>query len=153
MRRLHRLAVDLLRGWMLLRARDTTDESAERAAVIIAAHADDETLGCGVSIWHKTERGTPVWVIIASDGAAERTSLIEDNEDLSTLRQQEARAALGVLGVPAEQIQFLGFPDGALPDHREELTSALETALRELPADDVLVPALLDGTLIMLSSP
>jgi hypothetical protein len=49
-------------------ARDFTDSAAGRAALVIAPHPDDETLGCGATILRKVSAGSSVTVLIVTDG-------------------------------------------------------------------------------------
>jgi len=49
-------------------ARDDTATSAARSALVLAPHPDDETLGCGATILRKRAAGTPVHVLIVTDG-------------------------------------------------------------------------------------
>jgi LmbE family N-acetylglucosaminyl deacetylase len=141
----HRVAVGLVRRWTSLRARDMTAATAGLSAVVLAAHPDDETLGCGSTIWQKTEAGAEVSIVIATDGGLGRPSLAGQDVELATLRRAEAGVAAERLGVPASRLQFLGFADQGLATHRSELTAAIERVLAERPAAEVYVPAMLDG--------
>lgn len=47
---------------------DRTATTADRPCLVLAPHADDETLRCGALIARKRASGTPVWVVVATDG-------------------------------------------------------------------------------------
>lgn len=92
--------------------------------VVVAPHPDDEVLGAGGLISHYVERGAPVDVILMTNGDgfvqdAERYYLaleVDATEyiNLGYRRMREALDALAILGVGAEHVHFLGFPDGGL---------------------------------------
>ncbi|QLH16104.1 PIG-L family deacetylase [Paracoccus pantotrophus] len=88
------------------------------AVVILAPHADDETLGCGQLIAALSEAGVTVQVIVVTDGAAShRNSRIWPPARLAALRAGEVRRAVAVLGNgKAPEPCLLGYPDLAAPD-------------------------------------
>ena len=49
-------------------ARDETSTTGTRSALVLAPHPDDETLGCGATILRKVAAGTPVHVLVVTDG-------------------------------------------------------------------------------------
>jgi LmbE family N-acetylglucosaminyl deacetylase len=93
--------------------------------LILAPHCDDETLGAGGLIQAAVQRGIEVQVVIATNGdgfrfATSRTfrKLAPNAKDyihMGETRQQESLAALAKLGVPAENVHFLGYPDRGTP--------------------------------------
>ncbi|PPF23743.1 hypothetical protein C5C28_05550 [Rathayibacter rathayi] len=91
-------------------------ERIERVLVVVA-HADDETLGCGGTIALARRLGLAVDVLIVTDGAA-----AHGNRDarLAAERRREARAALAELG-PGIGLAFLEVPDSATLEHRERI--------------------------------
>lgn len=76
--------------------------SIERRALVLVAHADDETLGCGGTIVHLVKTGWSVEVVIMSDGIVRARDSEQDNRG-------DAVRACEILGVPPPR--FLGFPD------------------------------------------
>lgn len=92
--------------------------------VVIAPHPDDEVLGAGGLMSQYVERGAAVDVILVTNGDgfvqdAERYYLaleVSSAEyiNLGYRRMREAVDALAILGVGAEHVHFLGFPDGGL---------------------------------------
>ena len=109
--------------------------------LVIAPHMDDESLGCGMLLAER-DAAQPVHVIFASDGSRSPPLPAGDRalEGLVGTRQTEARKALSELGVPADAVEFLDFPDGALSDYSAPLQSALDTRIRELQPAHVFVP-------------
>ncbi|NLM65501.1 MAG: PIG-L family deacetylase [Firmicutes bacterium] len=98
--------------------------SGEESVLVIAPHCDDETLGCGGLLWYATQYGNRVRVVVLTngDGYPAAATLNSEGErpfyerhlQLGQTRQQETLAALRVLGVEAENVSFLGYPDGGL---------------------------------------
>lgn len=93
--------------------------------LVIAAHPDDEVLGCGGAIALHRDAGDPVTVVIATRG---RTA-----EDSSSGLAQftYTAAAMRVLGV--SDFRFLGFPDQKLDTFGlTEIITPLEAVVREI---------------------
>jgi LmbE family N-acetylglucosaminyl deacetylase len=133
-----------------LRSRIFRPTNYHRYAVI-APHPDDETLGCGGLIATACSLGSTVDVVYLTDGSAALPGHPKITPDqLVGLRAAEARAALGVLGVPPGHAHFLGAPDGRLAQlaaaEQEHFVSALAALLAKLQPDCVLVPWRCDGS-------
>lgn len=94
--------------------------------LIVAAHPDDEVLGCGGTMaWHAA-RGDEVAVLILAEGATSRagTSPKEGKRAVSALAQA-ARRASESLG--AKRVELLGFPDNRMDTvSRLEIVQAVE---------------------------
>ena len=78
--------------------------------LIVAAHPDDEVLGCGGTILHHINKGDRVHVIFMADGISSRGSQIDSKEHQE--RNYAAFASCKILGVQAPV--FLGFPDNRM---------------------------------------
>ena len=118
--------------------------SAARSCIVFAPHPDDETLGCGATIRLKREAGASVKVVIATDGRCSHMSDEVGREELVRLRQAEAVAACAILGVPAVDVDFLGYADGSLSQSLPELTDRIEQLIVRLRPDEVLVSSSVD---------
>src|SRR5690349_1462027 len=67
--------------------------------LVVAPHADDESLGCGGTIATMCARGLPVHVLFVSDSAGSHPNSRDYPEArLRELREQEAGDALAALG-------------------------------------------------------
>lgn len=89
--------------------------ASEKPAIVFAPHQDDETFGCGGLIALKREQGTRVKVVILTDGAAgSKASGAASRERITQIRNEEVLAATATLGVEAEDVEFLPYPDGGL---------------------------------------
>lgn len=77
--------------------------------LVVAAHPDDEVLGCGGTIARHAATGDKVHILILAEGATAREG--GGGEELAALREA-AREAAKALG--AEPPDFLGLPDNRL---------------------------------------
>jgi N-acetylglucosamine malate deacetylase 1 len=110
--------------------------------VVVAPHMDDESLGCGLLLATHADK-SQAHVVFVTDGAqspegARRTAV--EAHDLARTRQQEALAALAVLGVPTGNVEFLGLPDGSLHGRGPQLQATLAALVQRLQPRHVFVP-------------
>lgn len=126
-------------------AKDVTAQTAARSCLVLAPHPDDETLGCGATIMRKRAAGTRVEVIIASDGRHSVQSDKVSADALAEIREEEARRAAAVLGLPSENIVFLRFEDGRLTDNRRTLRDRLFTIFEQVNPDEIFVSSIIDS--------
>ncbi len=79
--------------------------------LVVAAHADDETLGCGGVIAKYASEGFGVHVLIIADGVTARKDAYDVQTCLSEIAQREnlAKEACKILG--AHEPEFARFPD------------------------------------------
>jgi hypothetical protein len=78
---------------LLSRAKEVTSKPATRSCVVPGPHPDDETLGCGATIMRKIVTGTPVEVVIATDGRHSQQSTKLSADALG--RNQRGRGSPG----------------------------------------------------------
>ena len=93
--------------------------------LILAPHCDDETLGSAGLILAAQRAGLQVRVVIATNGDGFYFATAQDFRKLrpgtrdyvrmGEIRQQESLAALKILGVSAQQVTFLSYPDRGTP--------------------------------------
>lgn len=86
------------------------------SVLVAAPHPDDESLGCGGLLALCAQSGIPTHVVVMTDGSRSHPhSLSYPAARLAAVREDETRAALAELGLPAAWVTFLRHPDGALP--------------------------------------
>ncbi len=104
-------------------------DALEGPVLVLAAHPDDEVIGAGGMLAHHAARGHEVTVVHATDGAAGDPGQREAG-DIRDVRRAEGVEALRRLGLgPARHWDM---PDGALPEHMDELTRRVEEVMREV---------------------
>lgn len=114
-------------------------ELAGERVLVLAAHPDDEVLGCGGTLRLNAGRAEEVRVWIATDGTAQEREASGDEGSYGELRREEARRALAELGVDGPH--FGGLPDRGLAGNEATLEASLDVQLRDFRPDLVLAPA------------
>ena len=87
---------------------------SQRTVAVIAAHPDDEILGCGGTIANHIDRGDEVHVLIMAEGLTSRDAQRDvkaHGEQLVNLRQS-AHAAAAIVG--STSVSLLDFPDNRM---------------------------------------
>ncbi len=93
--------------------------------LVLAPHADDESLGAGGLIIQACAAGLDVHVAILTDGTKSHPASRSYPADrLRAVREHEAAAAVAVLGLPPERLIFLNYPDAAAPRWGKALRDA-----------------------------
>ena len=87
---------------------------ADARWLVLAPHADDETIGAGALIREAAGKGRLAGVAFLTDGAASHGD--RGPRDLAAIRRAEARRALRRLTPFAPPPIFLDWPDAAPPD-------------------------------------
>jgi N-acetylglucosamine malate deacetylase 1 len=82
--------------------------SADERLLVVAAHPDDETLGCGGTIARFRQMGAAVRVVCLAEGTSVRFTREESNGPAAqaalTAREANGRKALAILGVAAGDV-------------------------------------------------
>ena len=120
--------------------RAPTAAGALGRTVVLAPHADDESLGCGGLLALLADAGLGPRVLVVTDGTRSHpNSAAYPAPRLRALREAEARAACTELGA---SVGFLGHADCGLPapGERAFCDAAEALAAHLAAADTVLVP-------------
>lgn len=117
------------------------------SVLVFAPHPDDDVIACGGTIARRTACGRRVGIVYSTDGSRSHSAVLGMDtptpEELTVIREGEARAAARRLGVDDADLRFLGFTDTALadslPDFRAQVLKLLaenrEVAEVYLPHD------------------
>lgn len=104
---------------------------------------DDGVLACGGTIARLADKER-VFFVYATDGSRSPVPMFpwqgSVSPDLAAIRKQEARAALGVLGIPEDNSHFLDLPDRRLGAHSGELSHSLAELMRQIAPSHVFIP-------------
>jgi len=100
--------------------------------LVVAAHPDDEILGCGGVMARHSAAGDEVRVLIVAEGATSRDGNDGNDGKAEVAKlQAAARAAAKVVG--AAEVRFLGLPDNRLDGLQLlDVVQALEAVIAEL---------------------
>src|SRR5205085_706847 len=113
--------------------------------LVLSPHPDDETFGCGAAIARATAAGTPVTLVVATDGRNSASSARLTPQRLAELRTAELRDAGRRLGLADGDIHQLGYEDGTLAQQSWALVAAIENHLIRHRPDVVMVPCRQDN--------
>lgn len=109
----------------------------ERVAVI-AAHPDDEILGCGGTIARHAAAGATVSVLIVAEGATSRSAQRMREAHAPDLQDLAACAHAAHAAVGTRHLSLLDFPDNRLDSvDFLDIVKAIETFLAAAAADTV----------------
>jgi LmbE family N-acetylglucosaminyl deacetylase len=106
-----------------------------RTVLVVAAHADDEALGCGGTMARHAAAGDEVHVLFLADGVGARGDSASQDTAMGE-RRAAARRAAAILG--AQPPTFLDFPDNRLDTlPLLEITRAVESVAGKLDPEIV----------------
>lgn len=123
-----------------LRSHSARELSLHGRVVIVAPHPDDEVIGCGGLIARLVARGNAPHIVALTGGEGSHRGCCKlPAGDIKQARRGLTRQALQILGVPAQNLHELDFPDGGISAQSPE-AERLKALLEELRPDAVLVP-------------
>ena len=116
----------------------SSKEKIGRTILVVAAHPDDEVLGCGASIAKWAAAGDKVHILIMAEGATSRDEVRDRdvrNEELSQL-SEAAHQAADIIG--ALSVKLLDFPDNRMDSvNLLDIIKAVEKQVVALNPDTV----------------
>lgn len=89
--------------------------------LILAAHPDDEVLGCGGTIAKLADQGATIHVAFLADGVSSRAGDPKAQQDELHFRRAAAQKSCGVLGVTSVSL-------GDFPDNRMDTVALLDVS-------------------------
>ncbi|MFO7964782.1 MAG: PIG-L deacetylase family protein [Desulfobacterales bacterium] len=113
------------------------------ALLLVVPHMDDEVLACGGTIAMLTPKKR-IFAVYATDGTKSPEPIVPWRDavssDLGGVRIGESKQAMGLLGVPEENLEFFGFPDGRLANNEQALVGRLKEVIERIDPSDMLIP-------------
>jgi LmbE family N-acetylglucosaminyl deacetylase len=105
--------------------------------LVVAAHPDDEVLGCGGTIARLAAEGAAISILILAEGLTSRTDFkVTQREAALKLHQERAVRAGAMLG--AREVLFAGFPDNRMDTvPLLEVTQRIEREIERLKPEIV----------------
>lgn len=102
-----------------------------RSLLVVVAHPDDESFGCGSILAHAAAAGLDTYVTCATRGESGESRV--ETDDLGAQREAELRAAAAILGVT--DVEVLDHRDSGM--NGEPATGTLAAAPPELIRDQI----------------
>lgn len=107
----------------------------KKNVLAVFAHADDETVNCGGTINHFSRSGAVVTLIVLTSGERGNPEGRPDPA-LKEIRRREVEKAATILGV--SRLIQQDFGDGQLSQRKDEITTYLAQAIRDIAPDAIL---------------
>lgn len=123
----------------VLAAAEPVETAPARSLLVLAPHPDDESIGCAAVIAQRVAAGHRVDIVVTSDGGDSHRSAQVSATELAALRREESIVAAGILGVPAEQVHFLGADADELRARPDSIVGRLCRVLESVAPQEVLV--------------
>lgn len=93
---------------------DRIENWRDKTVLVFTPHPDDDTFGCGGIIKILADNGNKVVVVIYTNDDKGSLDLEMTSERLARIRKTEEENACEILGIPSENIHWLGYEDGNL---------------------------------------
>ena len=122
------------------------EDVAGAKVMVFAAHPDDEVLGLGLTLISHREKEENVVVVFTTNGSRQKWSDTRNaKKRYASQRYDEACSALGIIGIPPQNIISLGFPDAGLRRYMPEAAKDIESLIQHFQPEIIYVHALEGG--------
>ena len=90
------------------------EEWRGKTILVFTPHPDDDTFGAGGALSLLAKNGNRIVIAIYTNDDKGSYDLEMNSQRLAAIRKAEEEAACGILGIPKENIQWMGHHDGML---------------------------------------
>ena len=122
---------------------------ASGPVVVLAAHPDDETLGCGGLIARRAAEGRRVVVVVITDGRAllGRFGIDRDPSpaEVAQMRKEETRRAVDILSAGRAEILYLEVENERLVAEQADVTRRVTALVGDLKPAELYAPSAFEG--------
>ncbi len=98
----------------LAHAQDRIEQWKGKTVMVFTPHPDDDLFGCGGTLALLARNGNKIVIVIYTNDNKGSFDLEMTSERLARIRKAEEEAACAVLGIPKENIHWMGYDDGEL---------------------------------------
>jgi len=126
-------------GWFTRKTLVQLTPKSNESVLILAPHADDEVLGCGVILKKHADNFSNVNLVMMTDGSGSMSNM--ERKNLKETRKTELAATGAALGI--NEIIHLNFPDGGLIPDEAGIHNVAEIINQKKP-DIIYVPFFCD---------
>ena len=97
-----------------VRAQERIEEWKGKTVMVFTPHPDDDLFGCGGTLSMLARNGNKIVIVIYTNDNKGSFDLEMTSERLARIRKAEEEAAMAVLGIPKENLHWMGYNDGEL---------------------------------------
>ncbi len=95
-------------------AQDRVENWRGKTVMVFTPHPDDDLFGCGGTLALLAKNGNKILIVIYTNDNKGSFDLEMTSERLARIRKAEEEASCAVLGIPKENIIWMGYEDGEL---------------------------------------
>ncbi|MDX2029122.1 MAG: PIG-L deacetylase family protein [Blastocatellia bacterium] len=95
-------------------AQDRIEQWKGKTIMVFTPHPDDDLFGCGGTLSLLARNGNKILIVLYTNDNKGSFDLEMTSERLARIRKAEEEAAMSVLGIPKENLHWMGYDDGEL---------------------------------------
>ncbi|WP_061205824.1 PIG-L deacetylase family protein [Leptospira santarosai] len=101
--------------------------------LVVAAHPDDEILGCGATMARLSQEGCEIHILILAEGITSRQNTRDRNSNLNELSELAQIAHTAGKTVGAKSVELFDFPDNRMDSiDRLDIIKVIERKVQEI---------------------
>src|SRR5713226_5905801 len=104
-----------------------------KTILVFTPHPDDDTFGCGGTLALLAKNGNRIFIAIYTNDDKGSYDLDMNSQRLAVIRKAEEESACSTLGIPKENILWMGHHDGML-EYVNSLAQALSSSALRMAA-------------------